>query len=143
MTPLRTIVYLSSATELMTVRQLELLLVEARELNLQNFVTGVLLYNDGNFMQCFEGSEQAVQLTYQRILGSRRHKDVIELLNEPIEQRSFSDWKMDFLRPTQAEWQELLSARWSKKGDEVQGSSSASEGFMLLQDFWKRSHRIA
>lgn len=127
----------------MTVRQLELLLVEARELNLQNFVTGVLLYSDGNFMQCFEGSEQSVQLTYQRILTSRRHKDVIELLNEPIEQRSFSDWKMDFLQPSQAEWQELLSARWGKKGDEAPGSSSASEGFMLLQDFWKRSHRIA
>lgn len=39
----------------MSVPQLESLLVEARELILENDVTGALLYSESNFMQNFEG----------------------------------------------------------------------------------------
>ena len=52
---LRAIAYVSSATRLLSVAELETLLVTARDLNLQSSVTGVLLYGSGIFMPFFEG----------------------------------------------------------------------------------------
>ena len=71
------IAYDSSATRLLSVAELETLLVTARDLNLQSSVTGVLLYGSGIFMQCFEGPQPAVHETYERIRASRQHTDII------------------------------------------------------------------
>jgi len=139
MSDLRAIVYVSSATQLMSVPQLESLLVVARGLNLESAVTGVLLYSDGNFMQYFEGSEESVRVTYERIRASRRHKDIIEILNERVAQRSFPDWQMGFAQPTQSELLALSKARWQSMAGEAPGSSDISPGLALLQDFWKRA----
>jgi hypothetical protein len=76
---LRAIVYVSSATIDFTEPELENLLSQARESNLQNGVTGILLFSDGNFMQYFEGLEAAVSETWQRIRNSKRHTGIIEL----------------------------------------------------------------
>ena len=141
MSDLRAIVYVSTATHLMTVPQLESLLVGARDLNLESSVTGVLLYSDGNFMQYFEGSEEAGRITYERIRSSRRHKGIIELLNERISQRSFPDWQMGFAQPTQSELLALSTARWQSMGGEAPGSLAASPGLALLRGFWKGARR--
>jgi len=142
MSDLRAIAYVSSATQqLMTVPQLESLLVQARDLNLQSAVTGVLLYSDGNFMQYFEGSEDSVRDTYERIRASRRHRDIIEILNERIAQRSFPDWQMGFAQPAQSELLALSTARWQSMAGEALGSSAISPGLALLQSFWKRARR--
>ena len=142
MSDLRAIAYVSSATQqLMTVPQLESLLVQARDLNLQSAVTGVLLYSDGNFMQYFEGSEDSVRDTYERIRASRRHRDIIEILNERIAQRSFPDWQMGFAQPAQSELLALSTARWQSMAGEALGSSAISPGLALLQNFWKRARR--
>ena len=140
MSDLRAIVYLSTATQLMTVPQLESLLVEARGLNLENSVTGVLLYSDGNFMQYFEGSEAAVRITYERIRSSRRHKGIIELQNEHISQHSFPEWQMGFAQPTQSELLAFSTARWQSMGGEALDSSADSSGLAMLRSFWK-SHK--
>jgi Sensors of blue-light using FAD len=141
MSDMRAIAYVSSATQLMTVPQLESLLVQARGLNLESAVTGVLLYSDGNFMQYFEGSEDSMRVTYERIRASRRHKGIIEILNERIAQRSFPDWQMAFAQPTQSELLALSTARWQTMAGEPLGSSAISPGLALLQNFWKRARR--
>lgn len=141
MSALRAIAYVSSATSRMTVPELETLLVEARQLNLQSSVTGVLLYNDGNFMQYFEGSEQAVSITYERIRSSRRHKGIIELLNTRIDHRNFPDWQMGFAQPTQSELLALSTARWKASADEATGSLPTSPGMVLLRGFWNGARR--
>lgn len=99
MSGLWTVVYTSAAAYLMSFDDLESLLKEARDLNERNGITGVLLYNDGSFMQCIEGEAAAVRDTYERIVASRRHFGIIELLNEPIARRSFPDWHMGFFGP--------------------------------------------
>ena len=125
----------------MTVPQVESLLVEARGLNLESAVTGVLLYSDGNFMQYFEGSDDSMRVTYERIRASRRHKNIIEILNERVTQRSFPDWQMGFAQPTQSELLALSTARWQSMAGEAPGSSAISPALALLQDFWKRARR--
>jgi hypothetical protein len=141
MSDLRAIAYVSSATQLMTVPQVESLLVEARGLNLESAVTGVLLYSDGNFIQYFEGSEDSMRVTYERIRASRRHKNIIEILNERVTQRSFPDWQMGFAQPTESELLALSTARWQRMAGVAPGSSATSPGLALLQNFWMRARR--
>jgi hypothetical protein len=141
MSTLQAIAYVSSATQLMAPPELEQLLEDARDFNLKVGVTGVLLYSDGNFMQYFEGSEDAVRETYGRIRTSKRHKGIIEVLNERIAQRSFADWQMGFAQPTQSELLAISTANWQRMESQVGGAQAPSIGLTLLRTFWKRSRK--
>jgi len=55
MTELKALVYVSSATELLSDQALDELLQGARSTNERIGVTGVLLHCEGNFMQYVEG----------------------------------------------------------------------------------------
>ena len=136
MTTLRSIVYVSTASRPIDADELESLLVEARGLNRQNGITGVLLHCEGNFMQCFEGPEEAVQSTYRRILDSRRHKALIELMNDPVKQRTFSGWEMGSATPTGSELISLSTAQWRQMSDQAGLSPRAPAGMELLKNFW-------
>ena len=141
MSTLRTIVYVSAATQLMSVAQLESLLVAARDLNRDSGVTGVLLYGDGSFIQCIEGADDAMQVTYARIRASRQHRNIVELLDDRIVERSFADWQMGFAQPTQSELLSLSTARWQHLAGEAPGEGAASPGLSLLRAFWKNARR--
>lgn len=141
MSDLRAIVYVSSATELMSLPELEVLLTKARTLNVENSVTGVLLYSDGNFMQYLEGSEEALRITYARILASKQHHGVIQILNEPIAERSFPDWDMGLAKSSKSELLALSTARWQSLESEAAGSSATSSGLKLLRSFWQRAQK--
>jgi hypothetical protein len=123
------------------VPQIESLLVGARELNIENAVTGVLLYSDGNFMQYFEGSEESVRATYERIRASRSHTNIIEILSERIGRRSFPDWQMGFAQPTHSELLALSTARWQSMADKPSDSSTVSPGLALLRYFWNGTRK--
>lgn len=93
---LRCIVYLSTATKLMTDAEIEKLLISARNFNATQNVTGVLMYSDGTFIQYIEGTEDGLHKVYERIISSsREHKNIIEIVNEPIAVRNFPDWLME------------------------------------------------
>jgi Sensors of blue-light using FAD len=93
---LKSFVYISSAARLMTGPELLELLRQARENNERDQITGMLLYKDGNFMQAFEGEEDKVTRLHEKILVDSRHKNIITLLKEPLEERRFADWSMAF-----------------------------------------------
>jgi hypothetical protein len=90
------IVYVSFSSNELSENDLEKLLQEIRFKNEQQQVTGLLLYNDGSFIQVIEGSEQTIQGLYERIKGDDRHTNVVKLLEEPIKKRAFPDWSMGF-----------------------------------------------
>jgi len=89
-------VYVSSAVRLMTDEELLELLEMSRRNNERLEVTGLLLYQDGNFMQLIEGPDRAVVELQQRIELDPRHRQIITILREPTEERLFSDWAMSF-----------------------------------------------
>lgn len=142
MASLRCIVYVSTAVRLMSELDLEALLIEARDLNLETGTTGVLLYSEGSFMQYFEGTEEAVKTTYQRIRDSRKHTGLLELMNEAVAERCFADWQMGFARASRSQLLRLSTAQWRRR---VLAPSAASasphDGLALLLDFWARSGR--
>ena len=129
------IAYVSAASWNLLDEQVDRIVAEARARNAVNGITGVLLYCDGNFMQYFEGEADAVRETFARIRASESHYQVNELMNQPIEEREFSDWAMGFSRPAPDEFVEFAGARWK-------GSAQTGPGASLLRSFWacSRAH---
>jgi hypothetical protein len=138
MTDLYTLVYVSTATHLMGEAELEALLLGAVVQNSMNGITGVLLYNEGDFMQCLEGPESMVRKTFNRIEASRQHTGIICLCTEKISERNFSDWHMGYARATKSQMLALSSARWEKIMGESTGVKKNCDGLILLKDFWGR-----
>ncbi len=90
------VVYASSAIELFSPHALVELLEACRSNNEKLSVTGMLLYKDGNFIQVLEGEESVIRNLYTKISLDPRHKTLIKLLEEKIEQRDFPNWSMGF-----------------------------------------------
>jgi Sensors of blue-light using FAD len=57
-------------------------------------VTGVLCYSGEIFLQVLEGGRLQVNGLYNRIVQDRRHRDVVLLSYDEIEERSFAGWAM-------------------------------------------------
>ncbi|AHF00774.1 blue light sensor protein [Thiomicrospira aerophila AL3] len=91
------LVYTSRASSMMTEIELEELRNEAIYFNSMQQITGLLLYNNGIFLQLLEGEQHDVESLYSRIKQDFRHYDVRQIYSRPIDQRSFSSWSMRFI----------------------------------------------
>lgn len=60
-------------------------------------VTGILAFSNDYFLQCLEGSREAVNAAYQRILHDRRHHDPVILTYHDVSHRQFPLWSMGYL----------------------------------------------
>ena len=134
---LRSIVYTSTAARPMHHADMESLLIQARDFNRENGITGVLVYRDGMFLQCFEGEPAAVVATYERIRASRRHRGISELLNAPMAVRSFADWRMAFALPTEREMVALMDVSWGRMHQDFARDWSDAVGLSCLRRFWE------
>jgi len=90
------IVYISSASKYFDISDIDLMLERARPKNDALDVTGMLLYKDGNFLQCLEGEEEAVTKLANTISQDHRHTDVIVLMRGPADRRLFPNMPMGF-----------------------------------------------
>ncbi|ERL56649.1 BLUF domain-containing protein [Psychrobacter aquaticus] len=57
-------------------------------------ITGILCYGNGYFLQCIEGTEQALTNLKNRLLVDERHKDLTILDFSVIAERRFSGWSL-------------------------------------------------
>jgi hypothetical protein len=89
-------VYVSSATELFSDTQLKSLLSKSRQSNTAHGITGMLLYKDGNFMQCLEGPKDLVLNLDAKIKSDPRHRGMLVLLKEENVEPQFNEWAMGF-----------------------------------------------
>lgn len=62
--------------------------------NKANNITGILCYGNGYFLQCIEGSEQALTNLKNRLLLDDRHKDLQILDFSEISERRFTNWSL-------------------------------------------------
>ena len=142
---LRAIVYASSADPYLTVDDLERILSDARRFNAEQLVTGVLLHHDDSFMQCFEGPAQAVAAVYDRIRRSRQHTGIVEMLDEPVLQRSFEGFDMGSARATASDLLALSTASWTRQQQQPPRAGQAdltSAGLFLLRTFWQQARHL-
>lgn len=86
--------YKSTATASPSAADLDVLVGRARARNRQLGVTGMLLYENGSFLQTIEGPPPMLEALWSSIKQDPRH-DHIELLSESIvPARLFSDWDL-------------------------------------------------
>jgi hypothetical protein len=102
------LVYVSNAVQLMSRSDLTALLEQARAINRDFDITGMLLYKDRSFLQVLEGPEQSVRTIYARIMRDTRHEKVKKLYEQPIARREFADWTMGFRMLDGTELSELV-----------------------------------
>ncbi len=70
------------------------ILDEAREGNRSADITGVLAFDRRWFLQCLEGSREALTHKFLAIAGDPRHSGVTLVSFEDVSDRLFPDWTM-------------------------------------------------
>jgi len=90
------LIYISSATRVMSEEDLLELLVQSRACNKTKNVTGMLLYRNGAFLQVLEGEARDVDEIYRSILSDERNTGHYLIEREEISERQFPDWSMGF-----------------------------------------------
>jgi hypothetical protein len=73
---------------------IENILAHSRQYNPGCGITGILCYGGGIFLQAIEGGRDAVSELYGHIQRDARHKDVVLLHYEEIDERRFGGWTM-------------------------------------------------
>ena len=135
---LAALAYTSSARRRLGDTDLEALLERARRANQELDVTGVLLYDDGSFLQYIEGPPEGIAAAYERVRRSPLHGGIIELIRGPIPERTFSGWQMGFTRTPASAVLRLSNASWKAqlRHGATTPALTESEGFQLLRQFW-------
>jgi hypothetical protein len=77
-------------------RELASILESSVRHNLQNGITGMLLYYRGGYMQVLEGGEAQVHETYARICADPRHHHILTLTDSEVQMRHFENWSMGY-----------------------------------------------
>lgn len=95
------LIYTSIALTPFSRQQLSDLLVRARQNNHAQGISGLLVYNDGFFIQVLEGPEKEVEALYAHIGQDRRHKNIRLLLSQTIKEKEYGDWSMGFVDVTE------------------------------------------
>lgn len=107
MTNLTHIIYASRATDSFTEEDLQMLLTQIREKNAKAGVTGMLLHCESSFFQILEGHPVILDKLFEVINKDSRHEEIVKIIEEPIEERAFSDWSMGYARATRNELQSI------------------------------------
>lgn len=88
------LIYASRAAQAVNHDTLGALMKSSRARNLAAGITGVLIFNDGVFLQLLEGGRNAVSALYNRITRDERHHDVVLLSYDEVAERRFTGWSM-------------------------------------------------
>lgn len=99
--------YASTATCEFKREDLLALLTQARQYNTEHSITGLLLFQDGHFVQVLEGETEPVRALYTHICKDKRHEHIALLFEEFVSQPQYPDWSMGFQALDGSEWMEF------------------------------------
>lgn len=133
------LIYASRAADALTPADHEQILASSRRNNAKVAVTGVLAFGAREFLQCLEGSREAVNATYNRILGDPRHLEVQLIDCREIDQRWFGEWGMHGLPPSRLTRQRVL--RYSERELFTPTRMPAANVIALLADLARELDR--
>ena len=130
---MNTLVYLSTSITLLRDDELIDILTAARRNNKAHGVAGILLYCEGTFIQVLEGSEDEVSAIFGKIEQDKRHKNIIVMMNEPMEQRNFPGWTMGFTSVNSAVSHQFISDLATT--DDILAHSGTHASIAMLKAF--------
>lgn len=111
---------------------IEGILSKARTHNASSGITGILCYGGGVFLQAIEGGRQAVSELFGHIVKDARHKDVVLLHFEEINERRFGGWTMGQVHLTKVHSSILL--RYSERPELDPYAVSGRVSLALLEE---------
>jgi hypothetical protein len=88
------LMYVSRATEPVRPEALNAILKRSMQNNPPAGITGVLCFSGNVFLQALEGGRSQVSQLYNRIAADPRHREVVLLSYEDIDERCFASWSM-------------------------------------------------
>ncbi len=86
---LQTIIYISNAVKLFEEKNLNKLFYQSFQNNTHNNITGILLYDEGTFIQILEGEELDLNNLFKTIHHDKRHDNITKILDINIRERLF------------------------------------------------------
>lgn len=115
---LYSICYVSSANNL-SANSLEKLFFETEQNNSRLNMSGLLIYNNGNFLQILEGENVHINNLFSKIKKDDRHRSIIKLIDTPIEERVFDNYNVGFLIVNDLKKQKTLEdyLNWLKQAE--------------------------
>ncbi len=135
---LYSLVYRSTASRPLAKSDLERILNIARKTNLQEHVTGLLLFTEGRFMQYLEGPQSGVLKIFESIKKSSLHHQIVEVSRQSVSSREYGDWSMAFLADTDAHELPRASEDAALLGAlEAEATDDSSKAHTQLAEFWK------
>lgn len=90
------LVYISEAAEDISYTDIRDILDVSRRNNIQEAVTGLLIFREGHFLQLLEGDEKSVRNVLGKILLDDRNYSLRVLIEAEGEKRLFANWAMAF-----------------------------------------------
>ncbi len=137
--PLYCLVYTSTATRPLAKSDLEHILSEARKRNLQEQVTGLLLFTEGKFMQYLEGPQSGVLKIFDLIKQSSLHGQITEVSRQEVGKREYGGWSMAFLADVDAHSLAVGSEDAAlRRGLDAETAADSSPANVQLAEFWKK-----
>jgi hypothetical protein len=111
---------------------IEAILTQSRHFNPTSGITGILCYGGGIFLQAIEGGRSPVSELYGHIQQDKRHKDVVLLHYEEIEERRFGGWTMGQVNMSKINTSILL--KYAEKPELDPYSVSGKVSLALLEE---------
>lgn len=93
--PIRSLIYVSDARPGLDAEDLDRIRHAARNLNVLDGITGLLVYNGERFMQVVEGTGEAVEDLLGRLRRDPRHANLWVRWDGIVPEKSFPDWSME------------------------------------------------
>ncbi len=90
------LIYTSTSNSFFSLEELSLLWEKANSNNLKTGITGLLLYQEGIFMQMLEGDLDNILTLYDKIQVDSRHNCAPQPIIGEIPKRFFPNWSMGF-----------------------------------------------
>lgn len=90
------LLYVSTASRALDANDLIELLRQSRKRNVEDGVTGLLLYGSERFVQTIEGPPLAIESLRVRLRRDPRHHSYRELFLQEAKSRAFTSWSMAF-----------------------------------------------
>ncbi len=89
--------YISNEKQYFTDEDLRVLMMRAREKNKRMELTGLLLYDNGTFLQVLEGPQDSIEIMKQELLNDSRHENMdVIYSSDKLFEREFANWRMGF-----------------------------------------------
>lgn len=112
------------------------LLVQAKDFNRANDITGCLLYYDHKFVQYLEGDALIITALFEKIKTDIRHNHVLLLFGGHIYSREFENWSMayeNFIGPNHSlEYLKLLVSAYFDNSNTYKHLNPTTKKFWVV-----------